>query len=73
MVQHSDIEADIREAFNYGGSVSENTLVYEKEAREFFQDYGKFIQEAVGDGETIPTGYEKKEEWEKLCGFGMEI
>lgn len=73
LVQHSDIEADIREAFNYGGSVSENTLVYEEEAREFFQDYGKFIQEAVGDGETIPTGYEKKEEWEKLCGFGMGV
>lgn len=73
LVQHSDIEADIREAFNHGGSVSENTLVYEKEAREFFQDYGKFIQEAVGESETIPTGYEKKEEWEKLCGFGMEV
>lgn len=73
LVQHSDIEADIREAFNYGGSVSENTLVYEKEAREFFQDYGKFIQEAVGDSEVIPTGYEKKEEWEKLCGFGMGV
>ena len=73
LVQHSDIEADIREAFNHGGSVSENTLVYEKEAREFFQDYGKFIQEAVGDSEVIPTGYEKKEEWEKLCGFGMEV
>lgn len=27
LVQHSDIEADIREAFNHGGSVSENTLV----------------------------------------------
>lgn len=73
LVQHSDIEADIREAFNHGGSVSENTLVYEKEAREFFQDYGKFIQEAVGDSEVIPTGYEKKEEWEKLCGFGMGV
>lgn len=73
LAQRSDIEADIREAFNAGGTVSDNTKCYEKGARELFQVYGKLIQEAVGDSEVIPTGYEKKEEWEKLCGFGMEI
>lgn len=73
LAQRSDIEADIREAFNAGGTVSDNTKCYEKGARELFQVYGKLIQEAVGDSEVIPTGYEKKEEWEKLCGFGMEV
>lgn len=68
-----DVEADIRERFKTRGKVSEDTLVCERAARELFQDYGKFMQEAVGDGETIPTGYEKKEEWEKLCGFGMGV
>ena len=73
LAQRSDIEADIREAFNAGGEVSDNTKCYEKGARELFQVYGKLIQEAVGDSEVIPTGYEKKEEWEKLCGFGMGV
>lgn len=73
LAQRSDIEADIREAFNAGGTGSDNTKCYEKGARELFQVYGKFIQEAVGDSEVIPTGYEKKEEWEKLCGFGMGV
>jgi len=73
LAQRSDIEADIREAFNAGGTVSDNTKCYEKGARELFQVYGKLIQEAVGDSEVIPTGYEKKEEWEKLCGFGMGV
>ena len=69
LAQRSDIEADIREAFNAGGTVSDNTKCYEKGARELFQVYGKLIQEAVGDSEVIPTGYEKKEEWEKLRGY----
>lgn len=69
LAQRSDIEADIREAFNAGGEVSDNTKCYEKGARELFQVYGKLIQEAVGDSEVIPTGYEKKEEWEKLRGY----
>lgn len=69
LAQRSDIEADIREAFNAGGTVSDNTKCYEKGARELFQVYGKFIQEAVGDNGVIPTGYEKKEEWEKLHGY----
>ena len=69
LAQRSDIEADIREAFNAGGTVSDNTKCYEKGARELFQVYGKLIQEAVGDSEAIPTGYEKKEEWEKLSGY----
>ena len=65
----ANIEADIREAFNAGGTVSDNTKCYEKGARELFQVYGKLIQEAVGDSEVIPTGYENKEEWEKLRGY----
>lgn len=69
LAQRSDIEADIREAFNAGGTVSDNTKCYEKGARELFQVYGKLIQEAVGDNGVIPTGYEKKEEWEKLRGY----
>lgn len=69
LAQRSDIEADIREAFNAGGTVSDNTKCYEKGARELFQVYGKLIQEAVGDSEVIPTGYENKEEWEKLRGY----
>lgn len=69
LAQRSDIEADIREAFNAGGEVSDNTKCYEKGARELFQVYGKLIQEAVGDSEVIPTGYENKAEWERLSGY----
>lgn len=67
--RRSEVEADIRERFKTRGKGSEDTLVCERAAQELFQDYGKFMREAVGDSETIPTGHEKKEEWEKLGGF----
>ena len=64
-----DVEADIRERLKARGKVSEDTLVCERAARELFQDYGKFMQEAVEARELIPTGHENKAEWERLSGY----
>lgn len=64
-----DVEADIRERFKTRGKVSEDTLVCERAARELFQDYGKFMQDAVEAREMIPTGHENKAEWERLSGY----
>lgn len=67
--RRSDVEADIRERLKTRGKGSEDTLVCERAARELFQDYGKFIQEAVEARELIPTGHENKAEWERLSGY----
>lgn len=64
-----DVEADIRERLKTRGKVSGDTLVCERAARELFQDYGKFMQEAVEARELIPTGHENKAEWERLSGY----
>ena len=63
------LEADIREASKAGRSVSEDTLELEGKARKVFREYSELLSAAVGDSEVIPTGYEKKEEWEKLRGY----
>lgn len=63
------LEADIREAFKAGRSVSEDTLELEGKVRKVFREYGELLSMAVGDNGVIPTGYEKKEEWEKLRGY----
>lgn len=67
--RRSEVEADIRERLKTRGKGSEDTLVCERAARELFQDYGKFMQEAVEAREMIPTGHENKAEWERLSGF----
>jgi hypothetical protein len=67
--RRSEVEADIRERLKTRGKGSEDTLVCERAARELFQDYGKFMQEAVEARELIPTGHENKAEWERLSGF----
>ena len=67
--RRSEVEADIRERLKTRGKGSEDTLVCERAARELFQDYGKFMQEAVEARELIPTGHENKAEWERLSGY----
>ena len=63
------LEADIREASKAGRSVSEDTLELEGKARKVFREYSELLSAAVGGSEIVPTGYENKEEWEKLRGY----
>ena len=34
-----------------------------------FREYSELLSAAVGGSEIVPTGYENKEEWEKLRGY----